>query len=239
MSFYQEIANYYHYLFPANSNQINFIKDTINTPPKDVLDIACGAGLYSVELAKLGYSLTAVDLDVKMVEKAKINAIKNDLNINVVLANMLSLDKLEYKFDTAFCIGNSITHLSNIEEISKFLVNVYNLLKSNGNIVFQIINYDRILNKRITNLPTINNTSINLTFNRNYEYNNGKILFNTILKVDDKEYVNSIPLYPISSSEFLSLLEIVGFNNINTYGNFLYRKYDKDNSYHLVIKAYK
>jgi 2-polyprenyl-3-methyl-5-hydroxy-6-metoxy-1,4-benzoquinol methylase len=33
--------------------------------------VACGTGGYSLELAKQGYNVTAVDLDAEMVEKLK------------------------------------------------------------------------------------------------------------------------------------------------------------------------
>ncbi len=70
MGFYEQISKYYDYIFPAGKEQIDFIETAAGTPPKKVLDIACGSGGYSVALAKDGYSVTAVDLDEKMVESA-------------------------------------------------------------------------------------------------------------------------------------------------------------------------
>jgi len=71
------------------------------------MDIACGTGNYSIELATLGHLVTAIDLDQQMVEITKAKALNLGLNVNVFKKDMLSLN-LEKPFDTIFCIGNSL-----------------------------------------------------------------------------------------------------------------------------------
>ncbi len=240
MGFYEDISKYYDYIFPVGKSKVDFIGQVAGQPPKKMLDIACGTGEYSIEFAKQGYAVTSVDLDSKMVDALK-NKIKNtSLDINAMEGNMLELsEKLDSKYDLAFCIGNSLVHLDGENEIEKFLKEMKSLLVDNGSLVVQIINYDRVLKKDVTSLPTIENKDIGLEFKRLYSYDNkiDKVLFKTILKVNGKEIENEIPLYPLKSDKFIELLENAGFKDIKLYGDFKGSKFNKNESYPLVIVA--
>lgn len=240
MSFYEEISQYYDMVFPVGQAQLNFITKAAGKPPKALLDVACGTGGYSIALARQGYSVTAVDLDSKMIEelKTKIDSENLEDKVHALQGDMLELGrKLDGKFDLAFCIGNSLAHLDGINEIEKFLCGIKNLLVDEGSLIIQIINYDRVLEKNITSLPLIENKEAGLTFERFYRLEGNKVMFKTILKVPGKQLVNEIPLYPILLKEITGLLRASGLTNIRLYGDFQGNKFDKENSYALVIEA--
>ena len=239
MGFYEEISKYYDSIFPVGVDQLEFLKNSSGIIPKKVLDIACGTGGYSVELAKMGYSITAVDIDAKMVEETRKNAAASRIEINVLQADMLTIKTIiKTKFDTIFCIGNSIVHLGNLEEISKFINNIKTMLETCGKAVFQIINYDRIIEKGITTLPTIKDESVGLSFERIYERdkNSGMILFNTILRVHQEKIENVIALFPLLSTDFLRIIKAAGFNNVEVYGDLKGSTYVADSSYMMVLR---
>lgn len=233
--FYTEISKYYDYIFPVSKDKLNLIKELAKKPPKDILDVACGSGGYSIELKNFGYNVTAIDLDESMINKLK----KRDESIDARVLNMLEIDKLNKKFDLIFCIGNSMVHLDNNDEIYKFLNKCKNSLKQGGHILIQIVNYDRVLKKNIKSLPTIENEKAGLIFERYYEYlpENHKIDFKTILKVDGFNLENHELLHPITSTELLELLKELEFKNINMYGNFKKDVYEPMNSFPLVVTA--
>ncbi|MBC2581987.1 bifunctional 2-polyprenyl-6-hydroxyphenol methylase/3-demethylubiquinol 3-O-methyltransferase UbiG [Clostridium sp. DJ247] len=240
MGFYQEISKYYDFIFPVGKEQVNFIMKVAGKPEKTLLDVACGTGGYSLELAKQGYNVTAVDLDPKMVEELRTKALNNNLGINVVEGNMLELNqKLNSKYDLAFCIGNSLVHLEGEKEIETFFKEIKTLLNKEGKLVIQIINYDRVLMNDVRALPTIENEDIGLKFQRIYSYDNNinKIFFKTILEVDGNKIENEIPLYPILADNIVKLLNNAGFNKIQLFGDFKESKFDANNSYALVLVA--
>lgn len=241
MAFYEEISKYYDLIFPVSRDTVEFIKSSIGDPPKAVLDIACGTGGYSIELSKNGYNLTAVDLDKKMIEGLKEKANATESSIKFLQADMLKLKEKfdECEFDAAYCIGNSLVHLSSIHEIKNFFIEVRKLLKKQGVFIFQIINYDRIISKNIKSLPTIVNQSVPLKFDRFYVYDKqiNKVIFKTILCADNKTIENSIYLTPLMYDEAVSLLKEAGFTEICAYGDFKKSNFDNDNSYSLVIEA--
>lgn len=240
MGFYDEISHYYDDIFPVGEEEIAFISKTSGKSPKYLLDIACGTGGYSLELAKLGHKVTAVDLDNNMIEELKYKAENMNIDVRAIQVNMLDIDKkIQGKFDLAFCIGNSLVHLNGEREIEMFLKEVNGMLKENGSLVIQIINYDRILHDHISRLPTIVNEKRKLSFQRIYRWDNekNKIFFKTVLEADGKTIENEIALYPILADNLVNLLQKTGFKNINLYGDMEGGEFNKNSSYVLVLSA--
>ncbi len=231
--FYSEIAKYYDYIFPTGKAQMDLIKEIAGEAPKDVLDAACGNGGYSFGLSESGYNITAIDLDEEMVKSIR----AKNKNIDAEVLNMLDIEILNKKFDLIFCIGNSLVHLKDNEEIYKFLKSCKRSLKPNGKLLLQIVNYDRVLDKDIKSLPTIENENVKLVFERHYQYlkDEHKVDFKTVLKVAGEELENHVLLYPIKSSELKELLEMSGFSIVSLYGGFKKDEFKALESFALVI----
>ena len=244
MGFYEQISKYYDYIFPTGKEPVDFIEAAAGTPPKKVLDIACGSGGYSVTLANDGYSVTAVDLDEKMVEAALGKKHREGLDIEVMVCNMLDIAKRfgSGGFDTVFCIGNSIVHLGSKEDILDALRQMKSCLKPGGSVILQIINFDRVFKHNISSLPTIADEGIGLKFIRNYSYDEkkGLVKFNTLLTVNGfntaEEYENTIELFPLLSADMKELMSKAGFKDVLFYGDFGYSPYDEE-AYMLVVKG--
>jgi 2-polyprenyl-3-methyl-5-hydroxy-6-metoxy-1,4-benzoquinol methylase len=239
MGFYEEISKHYDDIFPAGKPQIQFLSEHAGGLGSNILDIACGTGGYTLALAKSGHDITAIDLDEKMIEGLNGKLKSQDLNVKALQMNMMDIDKLGLKFDMAYCIGNSLVHLESIDHTAGFLKKAKSILKGNGRLILQIINYDRILKFGISSLPAIINEEAGIAFERLYKYDKvqNKIFFKTILKTDKDVYENEIPLLPITSEELAASLSAAGFLDISMYGDFKKSPYDKDGSYALVVVA--
>lgn len=243
MAFYDEISNYYDKIFKVSKDTIDFLKTTIKAPPKNVLDIACGTGGYALSMSSEGYNLTAIDIDEKMIEnlKSKTTTTKNE--IKFFKADMLDIKRKfkEEEFQGIYCIGNSLVHLENLELMKKFFQDVYALLSNDGVFVFQIINYDRIISKGIKSLPTITDETVPLKFERKYSYDKqkNKVLFKTVLHLENEVIKNEIYLTPLMYDDAFSLMNECGFKEINACGDFKKSNFNKEESYSLVISAKK
>ncbi|MCC5910818.1 MAG: class I SAM-dependent methyltransferase [Clostridiaceae bacterium] len=246
MDFYSEFSKYYDVVFPTGKAQLNFIQK--NTPQKNatILDIACGTGNYAIALAEKGLNVSAIDLDEEMINEVKEKAKLKNTQINTYVGNMMRLNEYfkENTFDTAFCIGNSLVHLTDLVDMQETLDRIYDIVKFNGRLIIQIINYDRILKDKIDHLPTIESKEEGVKFIRNYQYDEEQHLinFNTELVVEKEgkkeSYTNSVPLYPLKSQELVNLLKGAAFKSIDIYGNFLGEVYSED-SYATIVVAEK
>lgn len=239
MKFYSSIAPFYEDIFPLNLAQVKFINEALNNSTSvKILDVGCGVGTLINELDKTYKSLYGIDLDAEMIDLAKQRTYAN--NPAIQAGNMLEIDKSFHKkqFDAIICFGNTLVHLPEESDIKTFIKQAYNCLQEGGKLLLQIINYDRILEKGINELPTINNEVV--TFIRKYDYlkTEHKINFKTklIIKENAQNIDNEQLLVPIKSAELVSLLKEVGFEKVNSFGGFNRSRLTID-SIPLVIEA--
>jgi len=224
MGFYEQISRYYDYIFPASQDSLNFYKGLFKKHDvHSVLDVACGTGNYLVAFSQWGMDAMGVDLDPAMVAAAKQKAQDTGTGFPVMEADMRNLGKeVQRPFQAVICMGNSFAHLSSITDMEKAAAGFAEITEKNGLLIIQIVNYDRVLKDKVTELPTIENQEANLRFVRKYKYDAGKNLihFQTHLQVGDEEYQNSIPLYPLQKDDLESIMKKAGYRQIEFYGNF-------------------
>ncbi len=103
---------------------------------QNILDIACGNGNFSRRLADLGANVVAFDYSSKMVERAKTRSLNHKIDYKVIDAT--NYDELiglgAAQFDSA--VANMA--LMDIADITTLAKSLYQLLKSNGSVVFSI-----------------------------------------------------------------------------------------------------
>lgn len=239
MKFYQSIAEYYHHIFPLSLAQLDFVNNAF--PQKEnneILDIGCGTGNLTSELSKQFKAIVGLDLDKAMIAKAKSQYSNSNLEYRSL--NMLNIESVfgESSFDGIISFGNTLVHLDSETTVLNFFIKCKSVLKENGKFLFQIINYDRVLDNKIDALATIDNDYIR--FERNYFYNlkSNLIDFNTILtiKESNKKIVNTIPLLALRKSQIDLLLKDAGFVDVEYFGNFKSDNYFKEST-PLIVKA--
>src|SRR5262245_24548074 len=76
-----------------------------------VLDVPCGFGRHSLELASRGCRMTGVDQSPQMIEEGRAAALRAGLTIEWQIAEMQHL-AWENQFDAGFCFGNSFGYLN-------------------------------------------------------------------------------------------------------------------------------
>lgn len=224
MSFYKVLSKYYDVIFQGNPMQIEFIKGYLKSH-SSILDIAAGSGNQSIELARLNYKVTAIDLDPVMVLKTKQKKGTELKNITAKVLDMRNIDQLGLaSFNTAICVGNSIVHLDSYNEIKKVVEKVYLSLKEEGIFIIQVVNYDRILKENITQLPIIERKEQGIKFVRTYKHINQRIIFNGELIINHdgtkEAFHNSVELYPLTSIQLKEVLISSGFKKVELFGDF-------------------
>lgn len=224
MKFYSSMAPVYDYVFPLNPAQLKFTGEEMAAYGKtaSLLDVGCATGNLVLNLRSKAFHAYGMDLDLEMVDIAKAKTKENSSYFKI--ANMLDIYEVYGRdmFDLASCYGNTIVHLTEEDELNRFFTAVYSVLKRGGSFIGQIINYDRIIDEKISFLPTLDNEHIR--FKRTYVMSdeNKTLDFNTELyiKETDQTLINSVPLLPMRRHQLEKLLIESGFTNLNFYGNF-------------------
>lgn len=242
MAFYESIAPWYDYIFPFTPAQKRYIDEELNgVNGKHIIDVGCGTGNLTLNLAASGAFVTGVDLDEQMLAIARHKGEFEDRAAFMRL-NMLKLNEFfqAYSQDAVVCFGNTLVHLQSPGQILSFLNQANRCLNPTGKLMLQIINYDFVLDQGLDGLPTIDNEFI--SFERVYEFREQDELvnFKTTLTVKDSGKVihNSVPLLPIRRDLLYHLLDEAGFNQINFFGSFDRATMIKD-SFPLIVTAGK
>jgi len=237
MKFYTSISQVYDYIFPYKAMQLEFIKSYLNGQNQSILDIGCGTGNLSIELAKQDVFLEAIDFDAKMVNIAQRKNTLANLTFHQMDMRNIARKFTANQFDIVYSFGNTLVHLLSLVEIANFISSIRKILKPKGKLLIQILNYDNILNNKVRLLPLIDNDKIR--FERYYEFDDSELLdFKTILKIKETNdsIENVIKLYPITKTQLEKILINNGFVNIEFFGNFNKGPLQKD-SLPLVVSC--
>lgn len=85
-------------VYPPSEDSLLLIESLDVVPGEKVLELGCGSGIVSLHCAEAGAIVTAGDINPSAVELTKRNAIKNNLNVEVLLTDVYG--SVEGRFDT-------------------------------------------------------------------------------------------------------------------------------------------
>lgn len=129
---------------------INFTRDNIK-PNSTILDLACGSGIFLLNMNLYGYRTDGLDLSSQMIDLCKDKIFINHVNANLYIENMASFN-LEKTYDNITCYFDSINHLNTEKEVKDMLDSVYNHLNKGGLFLFDIFSYSRFLDADNTDI---------------------------------------------------------------------------------------
>ncbi len=114
------------------TQEVEFLIDRLNlTQGMAVLDVPCGTGRHSVELAGRGMNVTGVDSSESFLDDARASG----AFVEWVQCDMRNLPWAQ-RFDAAFCWGNSFGYFDH-ESCQRFLDSVARSLKPGGRFVLE------------------------------------------------------------------------------------------------------
>jgi 2-polyprenyl-3-methyl-5-hydroxy-6-metoxy-1,4-benzoquinol methylase len=125
--------------------EVEFIIRELNLPEgSSILDMGCGTGRHSVELARRGYMMTGVDISSGMLAEAKQAAKKAGVEIEWIKQDATRFQS-EKQFDAAICLCEGAFGLLGkdgdaIEHNLSILRNINQALKPGGKLILNAIN---------------------------------------------------------------------------------------------------
>lgn len=102
-----------------------------------ILDLACGTGVLSEKLARIGYDVVGVDNSAEMLEMAQQRLGGKDLPVTLLLQDMTGLD-LYGAVDCTVCLLDSLNHLKDKQQLQKAFERVGMFTCDGGLFVFDL-----------------------------------------------------------------------------------------------------
>lgn len=121
--------------------ECDFIEQEINYDKYTrILDIGCGTGRHSIQLAKIGYNVTGIDLSESQLERARQKASAQNLSINFERQDARQLTFCaEFELVIMLCEG-AFSLMENDEMNFQILSNASKALKPKGKLIFTTLN---------------------------------------------------------------------------------------------------
>lgn len=212
-----------------------------------ILDVPCGTGRHSIELAKKGFSVTGLDIEKSMIKYAKEKS-KNISNIKFALGDMRNF-KLKETFDAAIVMYGSFAYMTTNKDALACLQSIKKHLKKNGLIIIEDDNpWQDIVSGKKKLVCTAQNKKLKLIteFGIKTMHDNNIIHVSSIYrrfsgkkKLPVIKDTKPVTLRVFSRNEMELLLLHAGFNDIKFFSNFKGEKLSKRNYRKLITVARK
>jgi precorrin-6B methylase 2 len=110
---------------------------THNISPEEsgiAIDLGAGCGFQSIPLANRGFSVTAIDLDQKLLDELKANA--SNLDITTIQDDLINFEQyVDHQAELIVCMTDTLLHLESKEKVGTLLQKIFVSLESKGKLI--------------------------------------------------------------------------------------------------------
>lgn len=219
--------------------EVDFIINALDLPQgAKVLDLCCGQGRHSLELARRGFQVVGVDLSEALLYAARRKAESERLKVTFMQCDMREIEFNE-EFDAVISMFTSFGYLESEVEDEKVLVKVAQALKSGGKFLIDVTNRDRLVRYFQPREWHAADEGWLVLEEREFDHLSGRLETRWICAASDGvryERLSSIRLY--TASELRVMLERVGLQGVKLFGDYDGSPYTWD-SQRLILVAIK
>jgi len=117
------------YMFRKYNEMPKIEQKALQLAKGEILDVGCGAGSHALYLQEKGFEVTAIDFSQKAIQTCQLRGLKKALAIELLSFNTSK------KFDTILLLMNGTGIFGSIQQISKYLNHLKELLSDDGQIL--------------------------------------------------------------------------------------------------------
>lgn len=229
-SFWKDL---YFYLFPAARfeaacDEVSKVIQLARFGGKTVLDLCCGPGRHSVELAKKGYKVTGVDRSPYLLDRARTYAEREDVSVQWIEEDMREFI-CEECFDMVINLFTSFGYFESKNDDKRVIHNIYKNLKPGGKFVIELTGKE-ILARLFQETSSARFEEEGITFFERHKIIDGwsRICNEWIIMRDDGSVTKFELEHTIYSGQELKyLMEDAGFKHVQVYGSLDGDDYDQ------------
>lgn len=214
-----------------------FIEQLRSRGVKRVLDVATGTGFHSARLLEAGFDVVSADGSPYMLARAFENGRNRGHVLRTVQADWRWLNRdVSGRFDAVICLGNSFTHLFSERDRRKALAEFYSALVHDGVLILDQRNYDSILDNGFSSKHKYYYCGEKVSAEPEH-VDAGLARFQYSFADGTVYHLN---MFPLRKTYTRQLLHDVGFQQIDTYGDFMetYHEDEPDFFVHVASKKY-
>jgi SAM-dependent methyltransferase len=189
------------------------------------LDLACGPGRHSLELARRGFQVTGVDRTTDYLDEASKRADREELDVEFVNEDMRHFSRPN-TYDGAWSMYTSFGYFELPSDNQQVLDNVYRSLKDGG--VFLVEVMGREVVARIFQARDWSEINGSILLQDRHVVRNWTIMrANWILIKENKRTDFTVTHWLYSGIELVRMLEESGFKSIELFGSLEGSPYDQ------------
>src|SRR3989344_3426255 len=192
-------------------NEVDFLIKALNLQKNDrIIDVACGNGRHSIELAKKGFRIVGVDQSEHLISLCKSQSVKEKIDVTFYSQNILNLN-LPDSYNKGFLFFSEFGQLNPTEALK----NINRNMEENGELLIDTDFFMRVINHL-------------------KEKNDPQYYFDlTTMTIFDKENDEKVRYYTFP--EAATLLECSGFKPLKFFGDYNFEKPSLTSSRMIII----
>jgi len=191
-----------------------------------ILDLCCGVGRHSLELARRGFEVVGVDRTAAYIEKARQSAKKRDLDVEFAMADMREVYEPS-RFDVVINMFGSFGYLESPEDDRRVGKNMHASLRPGGRFLIETKGRE-IAARDFQERSWEEHDDMLVLAERKPVENWGRIETRYLVIRGNQRFEHTVSLRSFSSTELSALLADCGFSSVNVYGNLEGRDYDHE-----------
>ena len=209
---YEDWAQYIHGILTHHANGV-----------QTVLDCACGTGLLTIRLAKMGYRLTGLDISEEMLEQAAQNSRDAGVIIPFVRMDMCQI-AVHRPVDAILSTCDGVNYLLSTKKLRGFFSSAYKSIVPGGILCFDVSTRYKLEHILGNNTFTEDNSDAAYIWKNTYDQNQKLSEMELTLFIRQGEYYKRVYEQHIqrghSKEEIENALKSTGFTQIYAYEAF-------------------
>jgi len=207
-------------------SEIDFAEKVLKLKKKaKILDLGCGHGRHSVELALRGYKVTGQDLNKYFLKLAEDSSKESGVDVRWIRSDMRKIP-FKHEFDAVVNLFTAFGYLENDDEDEKVIKQIAKVLKPRGKLLIDVANRDRIIGNYIErDWMVLPDATIELIEHKYDPIKGGHDDIRTYVHSDGtrKKFVLKVRMY--TAAEIISMMKCAGLEFKEAYGDYNFSPY--------------
>lgn len=142
MDTFKDYAYYYNAFYRdknynAEATQINYLMKKYGTNISKIINFGCGTGKHDIELTRLGYQCTGIDVSSLMIDIARENALQEKLSIDFGIEDIRRYEP-QLQYDAVISLFHVMSYQTKNDDILSAFQSARKSLKSGGVLLFDV-----------------------------------------------------------------------------------------------------